>query len=79
VTAAIHALRAVDARVLGSVFNMVPAKGEGSYQYDYGYSEVGGKRGWTPAELPEPTPNGLGALAGANAGLTVAPRHGEQE
>lgn len=45
VTAAVRALRSVDARLLGCVLNMVPTKGSDAYYYyDYSSAEPAGRR-----------------------------------
>ncbi|MDP9239639.1 MAG: polysaccharide biosynthesis tyrosine autokinase [Actinomycetota bacterium] len=53
---AIAALRSVDARVLGTVLNMAPAKGPDAYAYGYGYGylDQDGKR---PRLTDDPRPH----------------------
>jgi Mrp family chromosome partitioning ATPase len=39
---AVESLRAVDARLLGSVLNRIPTKGPDAYSYGYGYGQGDG-------------------------------------
>jgi non-specific protein-tyrosine kinase len=67
---AVSALRTVDARLLGTVLNMVPAKGPDGMGYGYGY---GYDTRWPPAaERPRsPSPRRRRA---AGSGTSTAPR-----
>jgi capsular exopolysaccharide synthesis family protein len=51
---AVEALRVVDARMIGTVLNMVPAKGATAYHYGYGYSYAPRGRHSRSAHSPWP-------------------------
>ncbi|MGS0683820.1 polysaccharide biosynthesis tyrosine autokinase [Nakamurella sp. GG22] len=44
VSTAVASLEAVDARLLGSVMNMMPTRGADAYGYGYGYDDIAGSR-----------------------------------
>ena len=57
--ASVKSLRAVDARILGCVLNMVPTKGVDGYGYGYGYyteDHAGSRSRLDPVALPIPAP-----------------------
>ncbi len=61
---AVGMLRDVDAKLLGAVFTMVPARGIGSYSYNYYY---GGSYGDRPVVRPEVAPHATNATSGTDS------------